>query len=223
MIFKEYRGRNVSGKRFGRLLVVSKFPFHQEDKKPPAWQCECDCGNIVYVPTSRLTTGNTKSCGCIHKEQLRARVTTHGHKPLHGKIHPLYYRWYGMIQRCEHKNNRAYRWYGGKGIKVCQRWHDFQKFLDDMESKFKPGLTIERRDSNKDYEPQNCYWATWSTQRETMGNHSKILTLNGQSLSLLDWSSKLGIKPGTIHSRLNSGWSVQKTLSEPLDLIRKKK
>lgn len=220
---KDYRGQNVSGKKFGRLLVVSCYPIYQEDSKPPAWQCKCDCGNVTYVPTGRLTSGNTKSCGCIHKEQLVARVRKHGHKPQNGRVHPLYYRWYGMIQRCEHPNNRAYRWYGAKGIKVCKRWHDFQLFLDDMEKDFRANLTIERRDSNKDYCPSNCYWAPWSKQHETKGDHSKMLTLNGKTLPLKEWSKRTGIKRGTIHSRLAGGWSVEKTLTLPLDTTRKKK
>lgn len=168
---KPYRGQDLTGKQFGRLTVIRMDGLYRAKTNPAhryaIWLCQCDCGNLAKVRTGALTLGTTSSCGCLHNELLAARARKHGHKPQNGIIHPLYYRWYGMIQRCCHPNNDGYRWYGAEGVTVCERWKDFAKFLEDMESSFQPGLTLERVDGAKVYSPETVIWATWEVQRQS--------------------------------------------------------
>lgn len=168
---KPFRGQDFTGKKFGRITVLGLDRIDRQTNRPThryaVWRCLCECGNVTTVSGGALTSGNTSSCGCLHKELLAAMSRTHGHKPLHGKVHPLYYRWYGMFQRCRQKNHYGYRWYGAEGVTVCERWKDFAKFLEDMESSFQPGLTLERVDGAKVYSPETVIWATWEVQRQS--------------------------------------------------------
>lgn len=164
-----FRGKDVSGTRFGRLIVLRLAGFRRSKLRPifrmPVWLCRCDCGNHVKVSISSLVSRNTRSCGCLQKEIAGSRFRTHG---LKGKeVHPLYYRWYGMIQRCEHPKNKAYKWYGARGIKVCKRWHHFEKWLLDVGCQFRPGLTMDRKNLDLGYSPSNVVWATWEQQRKS--------------------------------------------------------
>lgn len=141
--------KDIIGKRFGRLVVQNEYIKIPNGTK---WLCECDCGNKVYVYRGKLTTGHTKSCGCITR-------TLSGLSD-----HKLYSVWANMKDRCYNKNNHAYHNYGGKGISLCDEWKDnFMNFYEwSMLNRYEEGLTIERVDSNKNYCPSNCEWITKS-------------------------------------------------------------
>lgn len=151
-----------TGQRFGRLSIVKEVepyvtPKGQSFRK---FECKCDCGNIKNVVLSDLRKGNTSSCGCIHKEIFSNVITKHGLR-----YHPLYETWKGMKQRCSNPNHQDYIDYGGRGITVCNRWRNsFSNFLEDMGEKPSPEYSIERRNNNEGYDPENCYWATKSEQ-----------------------------------------------------------
>lgn len=134
----------------------------------------------------------------------------------HGKRHtPEYACWRGMKGRCYLPSNKTYHNYGGRGIKVCDRWlNSFQAFFGDLGERPSPQHSIERIDTNGNYEPGNCRWATAKEQGENRRD-TRWLTYDGKSLCMADWANLTGIPVGTIWHRLNSGWSIEAALTKP--------
>ena len=160
---------DLTGQRFGRLSVVER----AENTKFGAarWLCKCDCGNHTIVIGDELRKGNTSSCGCYAKEVARATALTHvaGKNKTHGKTGTLIYKeWSEMKRRCFNEHDTSYKNYGGRGIRVCDRWSDsFEAFYNDVSvlPHFgEKGYSIDRIDNNGDYEPNNVRWATAKQQ-----------------------------------------------------------
>lgn len=126
--------------------------------------------------------------------------------------HPLFSRWCAMRARCQNPNNPNYKRYGGRGISVCARWLKFSNFLSDMESTFRNGLTLERKNNNGSYHPKNCVWANSKAQGSNMRTNRGI-TAFGITLCLSAWARRIGITPGLLHYRLRSGWRIERALS----------
>lgn len=146
--------KDITNQRFGRLIALERFGSGQ----PTLWLCQCDCGNKKNINARSLVTGGTRSCGCIR---------------FHGKTYtPEWYSWISMIQRCNDPNYHAYKWYGGRGIKVCERWLKFKNFFADMGERPK-GMTLDRVNNDFGYFPINCRWATPSQQAKNRRQNKK--------------------------------------------------
>lgn len=145
---------NRVGQRFGKLLVKS---LSKIKTNGVYWVCKCDCGKTAHIFGGNLTSGRQTACGCG-----KGTAATHGHSR-RGKITPEYRAWKNMMTRCYNENYHRYPDWGGRGITVCKRWHDFTNFLADMGER-PEGLTLERRHNDKGYSKYNCTWATRSEQ-----------------------------------------------------------
>lgn len=203
------RNSIMIGERFGRLTVIA---FDHKDKHGhTVCLCKCDCGNEKEVTKNNLTSGNSKSCGCLHKEQLVERLKTHGETGSR-----LYWIWHGMKARCSNPNDARFADYGGRGIKVCDAWNKFDAFREwAMSNGYAEDLTIDRIDNNGNYEPGNVRWAT-SKEQQNNKRTNFVVTYNGETHTLKQWSEILGINYFTLHSRITKrGWSIERALEKP--------
>lgn len=201
--FKE----DLTGRRFGRITVLGFDHFNKWSKG--FWLCRCDCGKIWTVETHQLKSGATKSCGCLKAEMAGARTRTHGQTGT-----KLYWVWNSMLERCENPNNSAYKNYGGRGITVCEDWHDFEKFQDWAKSAgYAEGLMIDRVDNDKGYSPENCAWKTRQAQNENRRSVHQ-LTINGETHTVTEWARLTGIDRHTIVKRIADGCSPELILKK---------
>lgn len=198
------------GQRFGRLVLVRLAEPERIIKgKRYYWLCACDCGNEVIVRADKLKSGNTTSCKCVQHS------TGAGKGKHNGWRSPEYVTWLKMKGRCCNESSDKYAEYGGRGIKVCDRWLDsFPAFLEDMGKKPTPAHTIERIDNDKGYSPENCRWATRKEQQRNRRT-CHYLTHDGKTLSIAEWAEVTGIVANTIANRIFNGWSTEQALTIP--------
>ena len=146
---------DLTGQKFGRMAVIS---LALKRGKTSLWNCICDCGKRKIVLGNNLRSGNTRSCGCYMIDQTKKANTIHGKTDTKGHLS-----WTLMLSRCYYPENKDYHNYGGRGIRVCKRWHEFVNFDRDMGSP-SPGFTLDRKDNNEGYNLTNCRWATRKEQ-----------------------------------------------------------
>lgn len=199
---------DLTGKTFNRLAVIER----AENAKSglPRWKCQCSCGNIKIVQGGHLRTKHTQSCGCIHKECQKKRLTKHG---MCGT--PEYRSWYHMLDRCYNPNDSEFKNYGARGITVCNEWRNgFSGFYNDMKKKPSPQYTLERIDNNKGYFKENCRWATWKEQSLNRRNNHRV-KLHEWDLTITEWAQFVGLKPHVIFQRLYQKWPPAKAVFCP--------
>ena len=210
------RGADLTGQTCGRLRVISsaKYAEGKQKRMRTGWLCICDpelggCGTVRVFTTSNLRSGNSQSCGCLHKEQLISRSTRHG-----GSHTRLYNIWCGMINRCSNPSQKEYSRYGGRGITVCPEWRaDFTAFQSwALQNGYADDLSIDRIDPDGNYCPKNCRWVTMKEQQRNKGNTRRI-THKGDTLTLNQWAQKTGINAECIRDRLARGWTVERALT----------
>jgi hypothetical protein len=174
------RALDMTGQEFERLLVLARDPERSIKHRAAYWKCLCDprlggCGKTAYATGPMLRNGQHKSCGCLRREGIITRSTKHGEKT-RSRGTPTWNSWMNMLRRCEKPNHPRYADWGGRGITVCRRWHDFASFLADMGEK-PAGLTLDRKDNDGGYwcghcaecrrlrRPANCHWTTHAKQQ----------------------------------------------------------
>lgn len=193
---------DLTGKIFSRLVVLRK-----SDKRGPAdeilWECQCQCGSVVSVRVGSLSSGHTRSCGCLHKESAAKQAIAIGKaNTRHGMTHTVEYdTWHGIRLRCQCQTQPAYPNYGGRGVKVCERWQVFENFLEDMGPRPSSKHSIDRIDTNGDYCPENCRWATWKEQQRNRSNNVKFL-YEGQMRTIAELAEIAGIPMYRLWCRL---------------------
>lgn len=194
--------QDLTGQRFGRLVVLG---IAERRKTATRFLCKCDCGNETVVLSTNLKSGHTQSCGCWQDESRSIVHTKHGMKDTR-----LYGVWGKMKDRCLRENNPSYPRYGGRGITICDEWLDFASFAEwamvngyDKDAPYGE-CTLDRIDNNKGYSPDNCRWVNEQVQANNRRSN-KIVTYNGESHTVAEWSRILGIKLGTLTAGLWSG------------------
>jgi hypothetical protein len=212
---------NLIRQKFGRLKVLKRVGNNKYGSS--RWLCLCNCGKETIVLGNSLTSSTTQSCGCLRREESaeRAKIKIkHGHSRKR-KLSGIYTTWQNMTQRCINSNRKDYCLYGGRGIKVCKRWLEFENFLKDMPG-WKSGLTLERTDRNGNYCPENCNWATRKEQARNRRTN-RLITCFGKTQSLIEWSEETGIPYTTLRNRFHYGWTAEEALTIPVKRYKKGK
>ena len=172
-----YHFNDLSGARFNRLLVIEK--SGRSTDRHILWLCKCDCGNETIVTSRDLTSGHTQSCGCYNKEMTSKAKTKHGGRGNHKNTERLYRIWADMRRRCNSKELKSYKYYGGLGVKVCNEWENYSSFRSwalgkgYQEKAPKGECTIDRINPYGNYSPDNCRWATVAEQNRNQRRHYK--------------------------------------------------
>lgn len=196
--------QDLTGRVFGRLTVEGI--DHKVPRQPHGsiiyWRCRCDCGNVITTSADSLRNSGVKSCGCLRREKNSKTQTKHG--MAHTKI---YSTWENMMRRCYSPKHKSYLRYGARGIIVCERWHNFEKFFEDvsqMEHFGEIGYTLDRRDNNSNYEPENVRFATRKEQNRNT-NRNILVEFEGELMALSAAAELTGLNYGTLRDRYYKG------------------
>ena len=198
------------GTRFGKLTVLGEGPL-LGSRRVRSLECRCDCGTITSPSLQNLRRENgTRSCGCDKEMVLkRQQETGRTHGMRQSRVYGI---WHGMKQRCLNPNAKEYKWYGARGIQVCETWRNsFEAFYADIGDPPSDQHSIERIDVNGDYEPRNCCWAEQAEQASNMRTNIN-LTHKGQTMNLSQWARQLDIPRATLMYRYHHGWSTNEIL-----------
>lgn len=199
--------KTIIGREFNRLTPLG---FLGIDRHRSRWLLRCKCGTFWVSDLACLQRGYTQSCGCLNRELNLTRSTTHGQASSSGTRTHTYTTWCAIISRCHNPKNGAFRYYGGRGLTVCDRWrYSFENFFADMGHPPTAKHSIERKDNSLGYSPEN--WATQDVQAQNRRNNRRI-TANGETHILMEWSRLRSIPRERIASRLLRGWSPEEAL-----------
>ena len=184
---------DLTGRKIGRLTIVKRAP---NKGKKTMWEYKCDCGNTGVSNAGDISVGRVSSCGCYNREV----VTKHG-----GSSSRIYQTYHDMIQRCYNPRNKAFKNYGGRGIAVCDEWRNsFEEFHDwALSNGYRDDLTIDRRDNDGPYSPENCQWVTMGVQASNT-RRNVFVEACGQKHTYAQWSRIIGV------SRQNTEKGVKK-------------
>lgn len=202
------RFMDLTGTHFGRLTVIKL--NHKGKTGASFWKCECSCGDETVVAAIHLRSGHTKSCGCLKNEGGKIKHgATVGREPS-----KEYRSWAAMKTRCLNPNSPKFPIYGGRGIRICERWiNSFENFVADIGLAPSPNHTVDRINTNGNYEPSNCKWSTAKEQANNTRCNS-FVEWNGERLTKTQWADRIGITSGSLDERLES-WPLEKALTTP--------
>lgn len=203
---------DLTGNRYGRLLVTK---FDRKNQHGDTyWVCRCDCGNYKSIASNKLRSGWTKSCGCLHKEIMRQKLLSHGMSKS-----KLYSSWELMKSRCYYPQNNRYYRYGGRGIKVCDEWLSFERFKEwALKNGYKEGLTLERKNIDKNYEPDNCCWITKEEQARNKCNTVWVV-YKGERMCMSVFAREMGVSINVISNRIKKGMNGDEMAKEFLNEV----
>lgn len=196
-----YNFIDLRGKTFNKLYVLENEDYITRNGHT-YFLCQCDCGSDPkYIESHNLRIGHTKSCGCLKHEE---KIFTHGLSKT--KLYRVYR---GMIARCYKKYDKAYKNYGGRGIVICEEWlnqeNGFINFYNwAMENGYQENLTIDRKDNDGNYEPDNCRWVTGKVQSNNRRSNN-LITIDGITKNITQWAEEYNLCYSTIKSRINRG------------------
>lgn len=200
-----------NGKRFERLVILERVDTLSR-------RCQCDCGTVKIVKIAELSSGDTRSCGCLSRELTMARSTKHG-AARRQKRTPTYHAWCGMRKRCLDPRQKSYKDYGGRGISIDPDWESFAQFFADMGEK-PAGFSLERLNNNGPYAPGNCVWAT-KLQQARNTRTTFFITYDNKTQSLSAWAEEMGKPSRVIQARLRRlGWTIERALTEEVHHVR---
>lgn len=210
---------DLTGQRFGRLLVLRRVGRRK-------WLCVCDCGGQSVSLGYNLKSGSAGSCGCYQREraaEVGRRCARHGESRHSGPGRQRsreWIAWMSMRQRCLNSKHKSYKDYGGRGISICERWGRYENFLCDMGRRPSVRHTLERKDVDGDYCPENCCWATGKQQCRNRRNN-KLVEFGGQTKCLSEWAEIYGVTFHLLYDRLKRGWSFERAIATPAACQRK--
>lgn len=208
LVFKEKpinkRFQDLTALEFSKLTVLG-FAGKRH------WFCKCHCDKITKVYAGDLKSGHTNSCGCSQIEDVRRRSTIHGHAERNNES-STYCSWQSMLKRCLNPKHHQFQDYGGRGIKVCDRWLKFENFLADMGER-PTGLTLERKENDKGYYQANCRWASPKEQANNRRSN-RLITYNGKTQTMTQWAEEISVQVATLWKRLKLGWSIERALTK---------
>lgn len=209
------KAEDLTGKRFGKLVVIKKVEptYDKSGRKYTVWECLCDCGNKTKVRTNNLK-GSTTSCGCYLKSVQGQQTLKHGYRKTR-----LYTCYNGMKQRCYNPNSIGYKNYGGRGIKVCDEWNKpdgLKEFAEwALKNGYQDNLTLERIDVNGNYEPDNCCWITKAMQAKNT-RRNVFVEYEGKKMILSDFSREVGINHRKVSRYLKQNMTINEILEKEL-------
>lgn len=195
---------DLTGQTFDRWTVVK---LDTPSNPPTRWICRCECGAIGSVQSGDLRRGRSRGCRACREYKGTTK---------HGKYRtPEYAVWAAMLHRCSCPTSQGYANYGGRGISVCERWHSFETFFEDMGGRPSSKHSIDRIDNDGDYTAENCRWATQKTQRRNT-RYNRLITFDGTTQCVAAWAAQLGIHKQTLLNRLNRGWTIERAMTKPV-------
>lgn len=200
--------KDHTNEKYGRLTVIK---FYKRENNKTYWQCECECGNRLVIPITYLTSGDTRSCGCLRKEKSAQTQR----KKAYIKNHRLHSIWIDMKRRCYNKDRNSYIYYGAKGIKVCEEWKkDFRNFQDwALKNGYNDKLTIDRIDNKKGYTPNNCRWVTTFEQNNNLSSNHKICYEGKNYTSMSSFCREKKINYDKFRQKIRQGYTIQDALT----------
>lgn len=197
--------RELTGLKFGHLTAIQMSIVPKYGKNKIFYLCNCDCGNHATVAAGNLITGNSKTCGMCYLSHLNRGT----HRKRQSREYAI---WCAMKRRCTNSTVKEYSHYGGRGISVCDRWlNSFENFYADMGDRPSEKHSIDRIDTNGNYEPSNCRWASMKEQQRNRRDNVMLIH-QGKCMCVSAWAEELSLPIDALYARLKKGWSIPKAL-----------